>query len=540
VRLSLAGKCLVVFGGAILLIIAAALWLPWIRMADLVDAGQMELSRQMVDTWDRLGRGEMVGPIAPSAPPGQAEERAGIVARELSLEQAEGEARRDGFVREALERFRGDPSLEDYQEARWSGASRVYRYAKAHRSRVQGAPRVDSIVLLDRTSAEAARLMFLNSVFLASAGLAVGLAALLVVYAITRQVVLRPVRSLRDTAERVREGNLGIRADLRTGDEFQELGEAFNSMLADLQGTQDRLRAINAAMDLKLHELEEANEALAQAAKVKGEFLANVSHELRTPLNSIIGFAELLLEQAKADASLADPPPSAARRVRYLENILSAGRALLSLINSLLEMAKIEAGRVEVRVERVNLREACEGLVGLIAPLAEKKGIHLRLEVADDVPVIATDPRKFQQIIFNFLSNAVKFTEPEEKTGRAPVVILRAERLVSSDPGAQDRVRVSVIDNGPGIPREEQARIFEKFYQRDATHTREHTGTGLGLAISRELAGVLQSEIQVESEEGRGSMFSLIMPVELVPQPPGERELEARLKGVLLGTRQWQ
>ncbi|GJQ29855.1 MAG: hypothetical protein HBSAPP03_17390 [Phycisphaerae bacterium] len=537
-RLSLAAKCLIVFGGAILLIVLAALWAPWMRMTALVDDGQRELSRQMVDTWERWGRANVVGPVAPGAP-GEPEERGGVTASELTLEQAEGRARKDPFLREALDAFREDPDVTDYQAAAWAGTSREYQYAKARRARTQGGSQVMSVIVLKRPSLEAGRLLLLNTAYLIVAGLAVGALAVLVFYVITVKLVLRPVRSLRTMAERVREGNLAIRAEIHTGDEFQQLAETLNSTLADLQASQDRLRAINAALDLKLHELSESNQALYQTAKVKGEFLANVSHELRTPLNAINGFAELLVETTRAEASQPDAPAGVTKRLRYLDNILNAGKSLLSLINSLLEMAKIEAGRVEVHVERLNLRDACEGLLGLIAPLADKKGIQLRLEVGEDVPVISTDPKKFQQIIFNFLSNAVKFTQPQEQTGRTPSLTLRAERLISSDPTTPARVRVSVIDNGPGIPKEEQARIFEKFYQRDATHTREHTGTGLGLSISKELATVLQSEIQVESEEGRGSMFSLIMPHDLVPQPSEERALEAKFKGVLAGAREW-
>ncbi|CAG1005498.1 two-component system, sensor histidine kinase [Phycisphaerales bacterium] len=539
VRLSLAGKCLLVFGGAILLIVLAALWAPWMRMTALVDAGQLELSRQLVDTWERWGEAGVIGPSPPGLPLGGRTERAGIVARSVTLAKAEELAASDAFVRRALELFRAEPARGDFQDARWTGTSRDYRFAKVKRVRAQGGAQISEIVLLERRSLEAARLLLLNTAFLLVAGLAVGALAVLVFYIITQKLVLRPVRALKTTAERVREGNLAIRSEIRTGDEFQELAETLNSMLTDLQSSQDRLRAINAAMDLKVHELAESNQALYQAAKLKGEFLANVSHELRTPLNAINGFAELLTEQARGEAAEPEAPASVMKRIRYLDNIQNAGKGLLTLINSLLEMARIEAGRVEVRVERMNLRDGCEGLLGLIAPLADKKGIQLKLEVGEDVPVVSTDPKKFQQIVFNFLSNAVKFTEAQEKTGRVPQITLRAERLVASDTGAEERVRVSVIDNGPGIPKEDQAHIFEKFYQRDAGHTREHTGTGLGLAISKELAGVLHAEIQMESEVGRGAMFSLIMPLEFTPQPPEERALEAKLRGVLSGAREW-
>ncbi|MCC6950511.1 MAG: HAMP domain-containing histidine kinase [Phycisphaerales bacterium] len=516
--MSLARKCLLVFGGAIMLIVLAALWAPWLRMTDLVDAGQAELSRQMVDTWERLGEqaGPQPEPVVTTAAP--IEERAGIGARRLSVEQARALADEDAFVGRALDQFREDPDLTEVQEARFSGTTRQYRYAKCHRRRAQGDSVITEIIVLERRSIEAWRLLATNTAFLAISGLGVMLMALLVFYVITQRLIIGPVGALREAAERVREGNLAVRSGVRTGDEFEQLSDTLNSMLTDMQAQQDRLRAINTAMDLKLHELAEANMSLHQAAKVKGEFLANVSHELRTPLNSINGFAELLLEAAKNEAANPGTQTNVAKRTKYLENILTAGRGLLALINSLLEMARVEARKVELRLERVNLRDACEGLLGLIAPLADHKGVQLKLEVPEDMPLITTDGKRLQQIVFNFLSNAVKFVEPAEKTGRTPTVTLRAERLVATDAGADELVRISVIDNGPGIPSEDHQRVFEKFYQRDATHTREQGGTGLGLAISKELATMLGGEIQVESEVGRGAMFSVILPM-VCPEP---------------------
>lgn len=527
-RLSLAGKCLVLFGAAVVLIVLAALWAGWLRMATLVDEGQLDVNRQLVDSWERLDDEERALPpgevrLRAPTPSGKRVEHNGISATRWTLEQAGAGAKRDAFLGSALKRFASASAPADVQEARWTGTTREYFYAKAVRAPATG--RLAGIIVLERRSIQATQLVVYNIVYLLLAGGIVLSMALLVFYIITRRVILAPMLALKTTAERVREGNLAIRSDLDTGDEFQELSETLNSMLNDLQSSQDRLRSINAAMDVKLHELTESNNALYQAAKVKGDFLANVSHELRTPLNSINGFAELLLEQARSEQAIPDSPPSVTKRARYLENILTAGRGLLALINSLLEMARIEAGRVELRLEKMNLRDACEGLIGLISPLADKKGIQLSLEVSDDAPVILTDAKKFQQVLFNFLSNAVKFTVAEARTGRTPKITLRAERLVASGPGAEERVRVSVIDNGPGIAPDEQSKIFEKFYQLDGGHTREHTGTGLGLSISKELAGILGGEIQVLSELGRGSMFSLILPLELkppVPQPPAD------------------
>jgi two-component system, NarL family, sensor histidine kinase BarA len=196
---------------------------------------------------------------------------------------------------------------------------------------------------------------------------------------------------------------------------------------------------------------------------------------------------------------------------------VTASRGLLEMINSLLEMARIEAGKATLALAPVDLYEACQGLLGLISPLAERKGIELVLEAAKDLPTIETDLKKFQQVIFNFLSNAVKFTPPAEGSGSHGRVTLRAELLPARGSGGEesDQVRVSVIDTGPGIAPEDQSRLFQKFQQLDGGHTREHAGTGLGLAISKDLAAVLQGEIQLVSEPGRGSMFSLILPTKI-------------------------
>jgi two-component system, NarL family, sensor histidine kinase BarA len=528
--LSLAKKCLLVFGGAIVLVVLLAMTLPWLRMNTLIDEGQLEVSRQMMATWERFNPDPIPETVKRENPlvsqpwtpfkfnisTGQ-QNRAGIDARELGIDQAKIDT--DDFVRRALSAFEKDPARMDYQESSWASTTREYRYAKAIRRPVRnpdgtaGEVRLLSLVELNRRSVSATNMLVLNTSYVVGAGAFVLIFGLLVFWIITRLLVLSPVEKLTLAAERVRQGNQGIRAELHTGDEFQRLAETFNSMLTDVQAGQDRLRAINAALDVKLHELSETNTALYQTAKMKGEFLANVSHELRTPLNSINGFAELLMEIARSDAEKQDPPASVAKRIRYLENISTAGKNLLGLINTLLEMARIEAGKVDLRVERVNLKDACEGLLGLISPQAERKGVVLELDVGDDLPVVQTDPRKFQQIIFNFLSNSLKFSQPTEKSGIEPRIVLRAERLPSASASSEDRIRVSVIDNGPGIAKDEQDRIFEKFYQVGGGHTREQSGTGLGLAISKDLAGLLQGEIQLVSDVGRGSMFSLILPM---------------------------
>jgi two-component system sensor histidine kinase BarA len=318
---------------------------------------------------------------------------------------------------------------------------------------------------------------------------------------------LRAVRRLRDVAEKVRTGDLNARSTLNTGDELQQLGEAFNRMVEALEAAQARLESINRNLDLKVGELSEANVGLFESNRLKSEFLANVSHELRTPLNSILGFADLLSELARNDTT-ADP-----KRLRYIGHIQASGRGLLEMINELLDMAKIEAGRMEVSVGSVSVAEVLEGIAAIMRPLAESKGATIEVERPEDLPTLETDPGKLQQILYNFVSNAVKFS-PE-----AGKVRLKAEAC-SRD--GRPAVRLSVSDQGPGIPADMQQAVFEKFRQVDASHTKRHGGTGLGLAICRELAQMLGSGVGLQSTVGKGSTFWVEVPVQFAAKslPP--------------------
>ncbi len=542
--ISLANKCQLLFGTAVLLIVTAALIVPWVRLARIVDDAQVENSRLIAELWAE-------GPLAGAeAWYYQRQDSDGFPVRggrrdlevdwwtPATWEEAEF---RNEFLRAAKRRLQraisGQDGPVEHSEVTWDGPDRVYKIARLVRND-DGDPR--GIVVVDRRSASASSQLLLNRAYLLAAGLIAGTLAVLVFYVITKRIILQPVRALRETAERVREGDLTIRSGLKTGDEFEQLAGAFNSMLANLEEQQQLLRGINRSLDMRLNELAERNTALYEAARLKGEFLANVSHELRTPLNSIIGFAEILQEVARHDegATGADGA-SLAKRKRYLDHIVLAGRSLLEMINELLAMAKIEAGNIELHVQRVNVAETCEALMALIKPLADRKRLRLTLQLQDasgafthdargaDVPAIESDQQKLQQILFNFLSNAVKFT-PE-----GGEVVIRAERLVGGD--GRTRVRISVLDTGPGIPPSQHEYIFEKFSQLDGGHTREHQGTGLGLAIAKEFAELLQGEIQLVSEIGRGSMFSLILPLAIDAARVNEAKLELTQRAALAG-----
>lgn len=525
IRISLANKCQIMFGAALVLILVTSLSVPWLRMQKLVEEGQRQIARSIADAWLR-DMIQLGGPMQSAGqPPQDRQERKDRQDRPLRLRLIDEallqiEADADPFVATALEQFENWENQEDYYRITEDrDGRRVYRYARAIRhsdlepSRggfasdlppTQVADPLRAILLIEMRADWAADQVRLNRVYLVAAGLFAGVLAIAVFWFITHHVILSPVRVLRDTTEKVADGDLNIRSDLNTGDEFEQLSDAFNTMLGNLKNSQDKLHNMNKQLDLKLGELAQSNLSLYEANRIKGDFLANVSHELRTPLNSIIGFAEVLHESTEGAETRAEE-----RRRRYAENILTSSRSLLQMINELLDLAKIEAGRMELHADRMAVADICETLLNLIRPQADRKDIALELSLHRRLPMVTTDPGKFQQIVFNFLSNAVKFTP---QRGR---VELGARPAIDEKTGETVGVRVWVTDTGPGIPIDRHEEVFDKFRQIDSSHTRQHGGTGLGLAISLELARLLGGRIELDSDVGRGATFSLTIPLTL-------------------------
>lgn len=552
VRVSLANKCQLLFGAAVIFILLAALLVVALRMSSLVERQPRKRAQDFANAWleDRIQLGGAIIPVDQNVEPLPPDEQ--LTLSLIEREDFERLSARDTFIGEAIDKFeRSEHVQSEFTSARDAEDNTYYRYARAIREsdldRLRsglggvgplsgslgatldtarlGDP-LEMLLLIQLRDEQAQREKLLNRIYLAAAGLAAGLLAIATFWFITTRIILSPVRVLHDYAERVSEGDTAIRSDINTGDEFEALSNMFNTMLDSLKDQQDRLHMANKTLDLRVGELAESNVALYEANKMKGEFLANVSHELRTPLNSIIGFAEVL------DETLPDPEAEAGRggegsgkdaragegqsrdrsgkQRRYARNIITSARRLLDLINDLLDLAKIEAGKMEPRVEPVSLADVCEGLATLMRPQAEARDIAIRLKIETRLPLVHTDAGKLQQILFNFLANAVKFT-PDGGT---------VELAVSADSGRDTdvghpptRVRIGVTDTGPGIAEEDQERIFEKFTQLDPSVTKLHGGTGLGLTISRELADMLHATIEVRSAVDRGATFSLILPV---------------------------
>ena len=239
--------------------------------------------------------------------------------------------------------------------------------------------------------------------------------------------------------------------------------------------------------------LQEKNDELQRANQAKDRFLASMSHELRTPLNGIIGFAEFLSD--------GKPGPVNPRQKEYLEDILSSGRHLLHLINDMLDLVKVQAGKVELNPERFPVSEAIAEVCAGVRPLAEGKRVEMAVEVVPGLDAVTLDRQRFKQILYNLLSNALKFTEDG---GHVAVTAALA---------GSDRFRLVVSDDGIGIRKEDIKRLFTEFEQLDAGTARRFGGTGLGLALTRELVSLHGGVIDVESESGMGSTFTVVLPV---------------------------
>jgi signal transduction histidine kinase len=283
-------------------------------------------------------------------------------------------------------------------------------------------------------------------------------------------------------------------------------------MLRHLVDAQEELRRVNIDLDAKLDQLAQANMQLHEMNRLRSDFLANMSHELRTPLNSIIGFSDVL----RGIESLND------RQQRWVDNIGKSGRVLLEMINDILDLAKMESGRMGLRLSDFSIEAVVQAQCDLVRTLSDEKNIDLESVVESNLPPMHQDQAKVQQILTNLLSNAIKFT-PE---GGRIVVSARRDR--------QEHLLLTVEDTGVGIAEEDRQIIFEKFRQGNTVlgHdglTRKFSGTGLGLSIVKELCRLLGGEISFESELGKGSKFTARLPWVRKDQPHLESGLAARL-----------
>lgn len=325
----------------------------------------------------------------------------------------------------------------------------------------------------------------------------VGLAGILVTVLLV-QIIVRPINELVTGTARLREGELDYRVSVSSRDEIGDLARSFNRMAHALRQREEELHAhgeemarLNALLTEQQEELRRINTKLAEASQHKSEFLANMSHELRTPLNAVIGFTELLA------AGTYGPMPS--RVEEPLQEIRQNAKRLMGLISDVLDLAKIEAGHMELSCAEYLVPEVVESVTAMVRPLAEQKGLALLAEVEPGLPEGFGDAQRIRQALLNLAGNAVKFTETGE-------IRVRASRREAA-------FLFEVADTGIGVPGEVLEQVFEPFRQADATVTRKHGGVGLGLSIAKRFIEMHGGRIWAESSPGHGSLFAFSIPI---------------------------
>jgi len=516
-------KCRFLFGASLLVLIAASFFVYGWRTEDLVYQENPTRGRLIVDTamalvhWEKLDKEEFKPVIKELTSTWQANdykytfllpgqqlddefERTFLrrSAEALPVEPAKPTSEMDAIEKKVIwdHRFIDDDRRYEYFQAVYASQNCV----NCHRTRNLARELFDGDLLavakisIDNGSTQ--RKVNENRAVLLACAIVTVFLAMVASWVIVRYVIVKPLKHLRDVSDEVSLGNITQRADIHTGDEFEALATAFNRMLRHLVDTQHEIRKTNETLDAKVDELAQLNMRLFELNRLKSDFLATMSHELRTPLNSIIGFSEVL----GSIASLDD------KQKRYVGNIQKSGKVLLDMINDILDLAKIESGKMELRLTEFPLAHVVSAQCDSVRPLSERKNIDLHVDVASgDVPVYQ-DQNKLQQVLNNLLSNAIKFT-PEG--GRINVTARRAP---------DGMLEMIVADTGVGIAESDQAAIFEKFRQGTAISsagdamTREYSGTGLGLSIVKELCKLLGGEITLRSELGKGSEFTARLP----------------------------
>jgi signal transduction histidine kinase len=521
---SLERKFLVLFGASLLVLIAGSFTLYGRRTEKLVYDSSRESAKSLVVSiiamhhvklWATEEQGELVkdlkeglesrryrwefiraveeGPDAPT--PGEL-----AVLQELDL-SARGEAG-DPIATKIQERrvMEGDtPFYQFYTPIRVTNERCMLCHASLNIGWAGMPPQeigdLISVVKLSMPDEQTQEALVWNNAILLGTAIITAFLAMIASYLIVRYIIVKPLAHLRDVSDRISQGDIALRAELHTGDEFERLATAFNRMLRQLATNAEELKHVNDSLNVKVDELAQANMRLYEMNRLKSDFLATMSHELRTPLNAIIGFSDVLDSISALDE----------KQKRYVRNIQTSGKVLLEMINDILDLAKIESGRMEVRLSDFRIEQLITAQCDMARPLTERKNIDLEIKIEPALPDMFQDQAKVQQILNNLLSNAIKFT-PEG--GRIAITAQRAAGALV----------LKVADTGVGIAEEDQVAVFEKFRQGKSVlkggdaMTREYSGTGLGLSIVRELCKLLGGEISLESELGKGSTFTVRLP----------------------------
>jgi signal transduction histidine kinase len=325
------------------------------------------------------------------------------------------------------------------------------------------------------------------------------------------KIIAGPVKQLAEATRQIAEGDLKFHVGIKSRDEIGELAASFNRMASSVEQRENELRAhadeldrLNRQLVHQQEELRQINSKLEAASRHKSQFLANMSHELRTPLNAILGFAGIL-----ANESLA--PPGAAERKEFLTNIASSGKHLLGLINEVLDLSKIEAGKVEINLERFSVSEVLDGVRQIVEPMAANKRVDIQVGIDPKLETLTADVLKVKQILYNLLSNAIKFT-PEGGNVRVRAAVVG------------DGAQFAVTDTGIGIRPEDRERIFQEFEQVEMSAERRFEGTGLGLTLAKKFVELQGGRIWLESEVGKGSTFTFSLPLRMELETAGYEE----------------
>jgi signal transduction histidine kinase len=304
-----------------------------------------------------------------------------------------------------------------------------------------------------------------------------------------RQRVVRPLEALRRGVEQIGKGDLNHRLDMKSGDEIEILGDEFNKMAEHLR---EAYTGLERKVAERTHELTIANAKLEETSQLKSQFLANVNHELRTPLSAIISYGGLVLSETEGQISQVQKD--------NLQDLLKNAERLLHLIDSLLDISTIEAGKLELRIELVEVEEIIRSTISTIESSVDKNHVHIFRHIAPSLPLVNTDRDKLRQILLNLLDNAAKFTE------RGEIKI-----CASHQNGA---LRLEVSDTGIGIRNEDLNQVFEEFQRGGSSTIKKYRGTGLGLAIVKRLLDLLGGTIDVSSKVGKGSTFTVTLPLD--------------------------
>ncbi len=333
-------------------------------------------------------------------------------------------------------------------------------------------------------------------------GVAFALAGAALSAAISRHLV-RPIHDLVRGAQSVASGDLDVTIPVRSRDELGGLAVAFNSMAASLRENKAALQRyaeeLEGKIEARTHELRSTNQRLEEASRHKSQFLANMSHELRTPLNAIIGYTSLILSNIYGEV------PDKVREP--LDRVRLSSRQLLGLINDVLDLAKIEAGRLTLSVADFSIKQVVESVMTAMEPLAAEKKLPLKASVPAELPAARGDARRINQVLLNLVGNAIKFTD----TGEVGVGVSQDGR----------EFLICVSDTGPGIAPSDQGRIFEEFQQAGNSDAPPKGGTGLGLSIATKIVEAHGGRMGVESSPGKGSTFWFTLPIR------AERAVEA-------------